>query len=61
MDAGTFSAEFTSTVEAGRMFKALILDAPNLIPKLLPAIKNIQFVEGNGGPGSIQEITIVEG
>ncbi|XP_045788595.1 major allergen Pru ar 1-like [Trifolium pratense] len=43
------------------MFKALILDAPNLFPKLMPAIKSIQLVEGNGGPGSIQKITIVEG
>ncbi|KAK7303738.1 hypothetical protein RJT34_14651 [Clitoria ternatea] len=58
----TFTEEFTSTVQAGRLFKALILDAPNLIPKLLPqAIKNIQLVEGNGGPGSIQQITIAEG
>ncbi|RZB64649.1 Major allergen Pru ar 1 isoform B [Glycine soja] len=56
------SDEFTSTVQPGRLFKALVLDAPNLIPKLMPeAIKNIQLVEGNGGPGSIQEITIVEG
>ncbi|KAL2603910.1 hypothetical protein AAZV13_09G038200 [Glycine max] len=58
----TFTDEFTSTVQPGRLFKALVLDAPNLIPKLMPeAIKNIQLVEGNGGPGSIQEITIVEG
>jgi hypothetical protein len=61
MDAVTLSAEFASTVEARRMFKALILDAQNLFPKLMPAIKSIQLVEGNGGPGSIQKITIVEG
>ncbi|RZB64650.1 Major allergen Pru ar 1 isoform C [Glycine soja] len=62
MEVLTFTDEFTSTVQPGRLFKALVLDAPNLIPKLMPeAIKNIQLVEGNGGPGSIQEITIVEG
>jgi hypothetical protein len=61
MDVVTLSAEFASTVEARRMFKALILDAPNLFPKLMPAIKSIQLVEGNGGPGSIQKISIVEG
>nr|BAA92224.1 S1-1 [Vigna unguiculata] len=62
MGALTFTDEFTSTVQPGRLFKALILDAPNLIPKLMPeAIKNVQLVEGNGGPGSIQEITIAEG
>ena len=62
MDALTFSDEFTSSVQAGRMFKALILDAQNLLPKLMPqAIKNIQLVQGNGGPGTIQELTIAEG
>ncbi|KAL9314881.1 hypothetical protein ACSQ67_020333 [Phaseolus vulgaris] len=62
MGALTFTEEFTSSVQPGRLFKALILDAPNLIPKLMPdAIKNVQLVEGNGGPGSIQEITIAEG
>ncbi|KAK7329498.1 hypothetical protein VNO77_23668 [Canavalia gladiata] len=62
MNALTFTEEFASPVQAGRMFKALILDAPNLIPKLMPqAIKNVQLVEGNGGPGSIQEITVAEG
>nr|ACU14524.1 unknown [Glycine max] len=58
----TFTDEFTSSVQPRRLFKALILDAPNLIPKLMPeAIKNVQLAEGNGGPGSIQEITIAEG
>ncbi|KAI5446476.1 major allergen Pru ar 1 [Lathyrus oleraceus] len=61
MDAVTFTEEFTSTVEAGRLFKGLILDASTLLPKLMPTIKNIQLVEGIGGPGSIQEITVVEG
>ncbi|XP_027339648.1 major allergen Pru ar 1-like [Abrus precatorius] len=62
MDFLTFNQEYTSTIQAERVFKALILDAPNLIPKLMPqAIKKVQLVEGNGGPGSIQEITIAEG
>ncbi|RDX84738.1 hypothetical protein CR513_34167, partial [Mucuna pruriens] len=61
MEVLTSTEEFTSTVQAGRLFKALILDASNLIPKLMPAIKNVQLVEGNGGPGSIQEIIIAEG
>ncbi|KAL1359103.1 hypothetical protein HN51_004355 [Arachis hypogaea] len=62
MDPLTISDEVTSSVEAKRMFKALIIDAQNLIPKLMPqAIKNIQLVQGDGGPGSIQELTIVQG
>ncbi|KAF1882431.1 hypothetical protein Lal_00039079 [Lupinus albus] len=55
----TFTDESTTTVQAERLFKSLILDAHNLIPKLLPqAIKKVELVQGNGGPGSIQEITI---
>ncbi|KAE9594933.1 putative START-like domain, Bet v I type allergen [Lupinus albus] len=58
----TLTDESTSIVQAERLFKALILDAHNLIPKLLPqAIKKVEVVEGNGGPGTIQQITIAEG
>jgi hypothetical protein len=54
--------DLTSPVPAGIMFKALILDADNLIPKLMPqAIKSVETVEGNGGPGTIQKITLSEG
>lgn len=53
--------EVTSPVPAGKLFKALILDADNLIPKLMPqAIKGIDTVEGNGGPGTIKKLTFAE-
>lgn len=58
----TLTDEFTSPVPAGIMFKALILDADDLIPKLMPqAIKSVETVEGNGGPGTIKKITLSEG
>ncbi|XP_059434439.1 major allergen Pru ar 1-like [Corylus avellana] len=62
MGVHTLSDEFTSPIPAPKLFKALILDADNLLPKLLPqAIKSIETVEGDGGPGTIKKITIAEG
>jgi hypothetical protein len=62
MGVHTLSDEFSSPVPAPKLFKALILDADNLLPKLMPqAIKSIDTVEGNGGPGTIKKITIIEG
>ncbi|KAM0010139.1 putative Bet v I/Major latex protein [Helianthus debilis subsp. tardiflorus] len=53
----TFTDEFTSPVPAARLFKALILDAHNLYPKITPlGIKSIDTIEGDGGPGSIKQI-----
>ncbi|XP_030975461.1 major allergen Pru ar 1-like [Quercus robur] len=58
----TLTDEFTSPVVPKRVFKALILDADNLMPKLMPqAIKSVETLEGNGGPGTIKKITFAEG
>lgn len=62
MAALTLTDELTSPVPAGKMFKALILDADNLLPNLIPqAIKSIDTVEGSGGPGTIKKLTLAEG
>ncbi|KAM7259165.1 hypothetical protein ACFE04_014906 [Oxalis oulophora] len=63
MGAFTFSDEVSSTVSADRLFKALILDGDNLMPKVLPqAIKSIDVVEGvRGESGSITKTTLIEG
>lgn len=62
MGVVTFTEEFTSPVPAKTLFTALILDSDNLIPKLLPqAIKSIETIEGDGGPGSIKKMTFAEG
>lgn len=54
--------EFTSPLPPTKIFKALILHSDNLIPKLMPqAIKSIEVIEGDGGPGSIKKITFAEG
>ncbi|KAL2506818.1 putative major allergen Pru ar 1 [Abeliophyllum distichum] len=62
MGAITVTEEFTSPVPASRLFKALILDADNLIPKIAPqAIKNVEIIEGDGGPGTIKQMNFAEG
>ena len=62
MAVTTFSSDFTSSIPAARLFKALILDADNLFPKItLLAIKSIDTIEGEGGPGSIKQINFEQG
>ncbi|KAL5541893.1 hypothetical protein UlMin_009603 [Ulmus minor] len=62
MGVFTYETEFTSAIAPARLFKAFILDADNLIPKIAPqAIKGAEIVEGDGGPGTIKKITFGEG
>ncbi|KAK9997584.1 hypothetical protein SO802_022270 [Lithocarpus litseifolius] len=61
MGVTTFTQEITTKVSPARMFKALILDI-HLVPKIMPQfIKSIEFVEGDGGVGSIKKTTLAEG
>ncbi|XP_057430823.1 major allergen Pru ar 1-like [Lotus japonicus] len=54
--------EYQSPVSPARLFKALAIDAHNLIPKLLPqAVKSIEFIQGDGGAGSIFQVNFIEG
>ncbi|XP_030456086.1 major allergen Pru av 1-like [Syzygium oleosum] len=58
----TYDSEITSSIPPAKMFKAAVLDADNLIPKVLPqAIKSVEVLEGDGGPGTIKLITFGEG
>ncbi|XP_059435136.1 major allergen Pru ar 1-like [Corylus avellana] len=58
----TYTDEYTSTIPPARLFKALVIDAHILIPKLLPhAVKSIEIIQGDGGAGSIRQITFAEG
>ncbi|KAF7837773.1 major allergen Pru ar 1-like [Senna tora] len=60
---GVFSdiGEYSSSISAPRLFKALVVDAPNLIPNLIPQIVKSIVVHGDGGPGSIRQINFVQG
>lgn len=58
----TYEMEVTSSIPPAKMFKASVLDADNLIPKILPqAIKNVEIIQGDGGPGTIKKIYFGEG
>ncbi|KAL2341725.1 hypothetical protein Fmac_009665 [Flemingia macrophylla] len=50
MGVHTDTNEYPSPISPPRLFKALILDSSNLIPKLLPhAVKSIELIQGDGG------------
>ncbi|KAL2603911.1 hypothetical protein AAZX31_09G040000 [Glycine max] len=62
MGVYTDTNEYPSPISPSRLFKALVVDAHDLIPKLLPhAVKSIEIIQGNGGPGSIKQFNFVEG
>ncbi|XP_031398417.1 major allergen Pru ar 1-like [Punica granatum] len=51
-----------TSITPSRIFKALILDSHNLIPGIAPeGIKSIEFVEADGGIGSIKETNFAYG
>ncbi|KAG8370471.1 hypothetical protein BUALT_Bualt14G0120300 [Buddleja alternifolia] len=58
----TYEHEVTSSIPPAKMWNAYILDADNLIPKVLPqAIKSVETLEGDGGVGTIKCVTFGEG
>lgn len=61
MGAIKISHNFITRVTPERMFKALILDSHNICPKLMFAsIKSIEFIEGDGGVGSVKQTNFTE-
>lgn len=61
MGVFAFEDEHSSPVAPAKLFKALAKDADNIIPKVIEAIQSVEIVEGNGGPGTVKKLTIVEG
>ncbi|KAK4405508.1 UNVERIFIED_CONTAM: Major allergen Pru av 1 [Sesamum calycinum] len=62
MGVTTYEHEDVSSIPPHRLFKSLVLDSDNLIPKVLPqAIKSCETLEGNGGPGTVKLLTFGEG
>ncbi|XP_059647251.1 major strawberry allergen Fra a 1-2-like [Cornus florida] len=58
----SYDMEITSSIPPAKMFKAFVLDADNLIPKILPqAIKSVEIIQGDGGVGTIKLVTFGEG
>ena len=62
MGVFTYEMEVITEIPAAKLFNAVILDGDNLLPKIVPqAIKNVELIEGDGGPRSIKKITFGEG
>ena len=62
MGVFTYEDEVTCSIPPSKMFKASILDFDNLIPKIMPqAIKCVEILQGDGGPGTIKKIHFGEG
>ncbi|XAR49659.1 hypothetical protein NMG60_11032925 [Bertholletia excelsa] len=54
--------EITTSIPPPKLFKAFVLDADTLIPKIMPnAIKSVEILQGDGGPGTIKLTTFGEG
>ncbi|XP_022760630.1 major allergen Pru ar 1-like [Durio zibethinus] len=61
MGVVTHEFEVISPLPPTKVFKAFVLDFDNLFPKVVPhAVKSIELLEGDGGPGSIKKITFAE-
>ncbi|WRX20386.1 Bet v I/Major latex protein - like 10 [Theobroma cacao] len=60
MGVFTYESEVITTIPPAKMFKACILDGDKLIPKIVPqAFKSVEFIEGNGEPGSIKKLQLL--
>jgi len=57
----TFEDQTTSPVTPATLYKALVKDADDIVPKAVDSFKSVQIVEGNGGPGTIKKISFLEG
>ncbi|KDP26937.1 hypothetical protein JCGZ_21030 [Jatropha curcas] len=53
--------EVVTAISPEKMFKVFVLEDSVIIPKIIPVIKSIEIIEGNGGPGTIKKTTFVEG
>ncbi|KAM7260098.1 hypothetical protein ACFE04_015839 [Oxalis oulophora] len=52
---------FTARVSPSRMFKAIVLDAHNICPKLMfSTIDSIEILQGDGDVGTIKQINLTE-
>ena len=57
MGVFTFESEYSSTIPPAKLFNAYVIEANKLFPKVVPhAIKSVEFIEGDGGAGSILKL-----
>ena len=62
MVAGVVNNEIVSVVSPARLWKAIVKDSHNLMPKLMPdIILSIVVLEGSGGVGTIRQSNFTNG
>ncbi|OIW18386.1 hypothetical protein TanjilG_31526 [Lupinus angustifolius] len=61
MGVFTFNEENISPIAPAKLYKAFTKDSDTIIPKVVEPIQSIEIVEGNGGPGTVKKLNIVEG
>ncbi|KAJ0093705.1 hypothetical protein Patl1_24958 [Pistacia atlantica] len=55
MGVFTYEMEVVTKIPPTKIFKAFVLEGDSLIPKIVPqAIKNVELIQGDGGPGRSQ-------
>ncbi|KAF2313853.1 hypothetical protein GH714_018332 [Hevea brasiliensis] len=58
MGVVTLEKEITVAI-LPKTFKVFVLESDTAIPSILPqAVKTVEIIEGNGGPGTIKKITL---
>jgi len=60
MGVFVFDDEYVSTVAPAKLYKALAKDADEIVPKVIEAAQTVEIIEGNGGPGTIKKLSILE-
>ncbi|KAJ0034967.1 hypothetical protein Pint_24421 [Pistacia integerrima] len=55
MGVFTYEMEVVTKIPPTKIFKTFVLEGDSLIPKIVPqAIKNVELIQGDGGPGRSQ-------
>ncbi|KAL2463216.1 Pathogenesis-related protein STH-2 [Forsythia ovata] len=61
MGVFSFVHELKTNVSPKRLFKALITEPHDVLPKVSPSIKSVVTVQGDGGVGSINQTNFADG
>ncbi|KAL2463208.1 Major allergen Pru ar 1 [Forsythia ovata] len=61
MGVFSFFHELKTNVSPKRLFKALITDPHDVLPKVSPSVKSVETVQGDGGVGSIMKTNFSDG
>ncbi|WCJ23358.1 Major strawberry allergen Fra a 1-A [Euphorbia peplus] len=62
MGVTSYELELSSSLPAAKLYKAMVLDADVILPKIMPqAFESVEIVQGNGGPGTVKKVTFGQG